>query len=740
MFYLNVDRLNFSARAANFLKKNNITNIVEMAMINYEECEGGGKKTVEEIKAKINELADKGYYSNYIVDKYVKGDVKSSFVSSLNLSNKAKNVLDSLNIVNSCQFFSITEDYLWSVRGVGEKTVLEIMNYISHNRDIIIASEEESLKNVFVFPVNEVYLLCAETSIKELMISNVLQMFLYKNGIYNVYDLINIKIKYFDNPIFEEYEYLYNFFWNFAYRNSSDVKLSSSIKKSWVVLPFDLADFYKSGQLVLVNELLKCVLDNFVTFNRREKLNIKIFLFWLNSLKINDVAEYFLNFIDTDDKEFYVFSQRAYRTLEDVGNELGLTRERVRQLETRFFESFQPKYELFPFKRVLSNDIYEVSNCTLSELFFLNLDAYTEHQFYKVHIDSEIYFYDKKILTELSYFLEEKQYELSYNGFLEYNFVGNYKLFEQAIDQLNLRFHNGKIFKRTSKRQMTRYAMRYANKPISISNEADLQDLLDIIYNLFGERWENNRAFQAIVTDAGVRIDSGTYVADDKVIPLPKDILNDIIKYIRKKEIINSRDLFIDFGDVLTEHNLNNDVILYRYLKENLEGQVYFHGVSAVISSNSDLTCWGDVVIRDIRITGKPINKLDFMVKYSITDAVYVNLPINFSDIIVWSSKELYLKSMLKVSENEMINIANYIKERQIVSFGEVKKYLLSLSSDFLTRNCVVNNDNFYYFMSNILSDDFVVDKNSEEVRIIIKDNYVIEEVKLDSSIDELTL
>ena len=98
MFYLNVDRLNFSARAANFLKKNNITNIVEMAMINYEECEGGGKKTVEEIKAKINELADKGYYSNYIVDKYVKGDVKSSFVSSLNLSNKAKNVLDSLNI------------------------------------------------------------------------------------------------------------------------------------------------------------------------------------------------------------------------------------------------------------------------------------------------------------------------------------------------------------------------------------------------------------------------------------------------------------------------------------------------------------------------------------------------------------------------------------------------------------------------------------------------------------------
>ena len=304
---------------------------------------------------------------------------------------------------------------------------------------------------------------------------------------------------------------------------------------------------------------------------------------------------------------------------------------------------------------------------------------------------------------------------------------------------MNLNMSNQKVSKKITKRQQVKYAMRYLGHPISLSSESDLKEVTKTVLTLFGtDLGENNRAIEALITDAGVRIDSGTYSADDDVIPLDLKTLGEIEEFIKEKEIINSRDLFIKFGKIFSEHNINNEVVLYRYLKEELSDKLTFNGVSAVISSSSNLTCWGDVVIRDINQTKKPINKLDFTIKYSITEAVYQSLPVNFSDIIVWSSKELFLKSLIKLDDYTKENFCAYLKEKQITTFDEIKIYLKKVEQDFFKKYCIVSNVNLYNFLINNLPETFIIDKEKEEVRIKRNQNRIIEETY--DSVEELTL
>lgn len=216
------------------------------------------------------------------------------------------------------------------------------------------------------------------------------------------------------------------------------------------------------------------------------------------------------------------------------------------------------------------------------------------------------------------------------------------------------------------------------------------------------------------------------------------NLLLDIKRYVKERKIINTRDLFVKFGTELYEHNLRNEFVLYRYLKEKLGNELYFHGVSAVISSDKNLSSWGDVVIKTIKETNKPIYKLDFMLKYSLTDGVYSNLTSKYNDIIIWGSKELYLKSMINVPKDIIAKITEEIYKKQIMSFEEIKNKINKYDAMLLKNNNVNNNENLYYFLTNIFSEDIIIDKKYEEVRYKNKRNKIINEEYLET--EELTI
>ena len=160
--------------------------------------------------------------------------------------------------------------------------------------------------------------------------------------------------------------------------------------------------------------------------------------------------------------------------------------------------------------------------------------------------------------------------------------------------------------------------------------------------------------------------------------------------------------------------------------------------MSAVISSDPQLAGWGDLAIRIMKKSHKPINKLNFIVKNSITETVYNMLPVNYGDIIIWSSKELYLKSLLKVPDNVKSELIDYIKNKQIVKFDEIRSKINKIDINLLFNNNVKTNDNLYYFLINILSDDCRINKYNEEIRYKENIKTIIEEVYDET--EELTL
>jgi len=502
-------------------------------------------------------------------------------------------------------------------------------------------------------------------------------------------------------------------------------------------IPFDTYKFEK-GEIYEKNEIVDEVLYNFNNLNTNEKINIKLFLHWINLFEIKDTKKYFLEKLKLTEKEIDIVTKRLYKTLDEIGREYRLTRERIRQIEKKTVKAIRYRYFKIPFKFLNTKKIYYLDECSQFELLMLYIDSVTDKRYIFVQNNGKKYFLPNYYVQYINKIVKNNKKALDYYGYIELNEECYSEVVIKAIEYLGLNYNNNFITVKATKREQVKYAMRYLNKPISLSNDDDINLIIKVVRHIFGTEIEKGRPIEAIINDVGIRVGSGSYSADDIVIPLTTNLLMDIKRYVMEKKIINARDLLIKFGEELYEHNLKNEFILYRYLKETLGNELYFHGVSAVISSDKNLSSWGDVAIKIIKETNKPISKLDFMLKYSLTEAVYNNLAVNFNDIIVWGSKELYLKSIINVPKDIIQKITEEIYEKQIMSFEEIKSIINKCDSMLLKNNNVNNNENLYYFLTNIFSEDIIIDKKYEEVRYKNKRNKIINEEYLET--EELTI
>lgn len=732
---MRIDELNLSVRAINCLTNAGVCTITDMAIIDLESLKNCGNKTREEIKSKILELQEQGYYSEEFIKKFLSTEA-DDYVNNLPISKRSKNVLSSISITNAEQLLSLDENTLYRIRNAGKSSVEEIINYINSNRDSLIKESLSKESSKYKFFLEHYTNFSGNTLLNSIPMSSQLLKELECNNVYSLCELIVNKI---NVSKFNESEYLkiYDYFHNMAYGQLA-LNYSNAISLCFVKIPFSLKE-YSEYDNIKVSDLVNYIINNFSSFTIEEMINAKLYLNWLNIHHIDNMEEYIFEQLELSDKQESIIGKRMHMTLEEIGNIYGLTRERVRQIESKTNKKIENTIKKIPFNLLNLNKIYEASLMNDRELFLMYIDCKLDNNFITVKEENKVLFVPKYHLKKIEKLLRERKIELEQNGFIVYNDKMYPEVLKYTIKYLGLNMNNEKISRKINKRQQVKYAMRYMDRPINLSTKSDLDELSYTVYELFGlELGCNSRALEALIMDAGFRVDGGTYSADDNVVPLDIKTLNEIVDYVKQKEIINARDLFINFGDIFYNHNINNDVILYRYLKEELTGKLYFHGVSAVISCDESLSSWGDVVIRDITASNKPINKLDFIVKYSITEAVYQMLPINFEDIIVWSSKELYLKSKIFFNDDMIRKFVFYLEEKQISTFDEIKKYLKNVQLDFLEINNIRSNINLYYFLSNVLSNDFVIDKEKEEVRKKRTQTRIIE--KSYDKVEELTL
>lgn len=732
---MKIEDLNLSVRAINCLENAGVKTIEEMALIDLSTLRNCGSKTQIEIEDKINELKEKGMYSAKFIEEHL-SEKKETFVDELPLTNRSKNILHSLSITNAAQLLSLDEETLYRTRNAGKSSIEEILSYIADNKDELI-QESMSDENVeYKIPLELYANFSGNTLLKNIPMSSPLFKELECNNIYTILELITNKIIVAKNNE-NEYLKIYQYFRNMAYGNLK-INRSGLTNSYYVKLPFSIKE-YQESENIKISTFIQYILDNFNDFTIEEMINVKLYLNWLNIYIKIDMEEYYIKELELTEKQLNIIGKRLYTTLEEIAETYDLTRERIRQIEKKANKKLEKIIGKIPFIALDLTKVYEVSSMSDKEVILMYIDSKYHNNFINIKENGNIYFVPKYHLNKIEKQLEEEKTKLETYGYILYEDEKYPEILKYTLMYMNINIHNGRIFPTMTKRQQIKYAMKHMNRPINLSTDSDLEELGQAAYELFGLEIEGKtRGLEAIISEVGVRVASGTYTVDDSVIPLDFKTLTEIVEYVRKKEIINARDLFVNFGTILNEHNINNEIILYRYLKEELDGQIYFHGVSAVISANNQLTCWGDVVIRDVRKNKKPVNKLDLMVNYSITEAVYQSLPINFDDIIFWSSRELYLKSEISINDNLKNDFISYLNEHQITKFEEIKTYLTSKQENILELNNIVTNINMYHFLTHILNDEFIIDKEKEEVRIKRNKVRIIEETY--NEIEELTL
>ena len=732
-----IQNIGLSVRAYNCLKTAGVNTIEEMALIDLSSLRNCGRKTVKEIEFKIEQLKEDGMYSQEFISQHLSNN-NTRYIDSLPLSVRSKNILKNMNITDENDLLALDPVMLKSERNAGALSIDEILSFIESNRNDIEKAAASKGNIIYSTPINSIPNFSGNILIEQLPMNISLKEILKSNNIVTIMDLLLNKLE-LDEPMKSIYNSVYEYFYNIAY-GPLTLSLSSDLSDLYVNLPFSLLNL-NNDYYIKIKDLIEYTIDNFGDFDLEDKLNSKLFLYWINSFDIIDKKKYFVDMLKLNEKEFDILSLRGTHTLVEVGQIYNVTRERIRQIEAKAIKKINSNYKYIPFKFLDNKRIYYINEIDNFYSLLLYINTIRENSSHiLIKNESASYYLPLFYVNKLNEYVHSNITVLESNGYIELDLSewNDNDLLVKVATYLNLNINNNLLSRKLNKRQQVKYAMKYINKPISISSNADQEELVSVLKKLFGSDYETGRALEVIIIDAGIRVDSGKYAAADNVETLSNDTINKIVEYIKEREIINSRDLFIEFGDELNEHNLNNETILYRYLKDIQPKGLYFHGVSGVISSNPELSGWGDLAIRIMKQTNKPINKLSFIVDYSITDPVYYALPINYDDIIVWSNKELYLKSLLSMPASIKEELKSYIKEKQIVRFDEVRMIINRLDINLLSLNNVKSNDNLYNYLYYFFDEEFDIDKNSEEIRYKNKKNTIIEETYKKS--EELTL
>lgn len=730
MIALSIEELNLSNKAKNVLRNSNVNDIYLMAIaINTPDClVGCGEKTLTELKNAVYELKRQGYYS----DEFVAKHLTSNFVDSLELSVRAKNILRQMEVFKLSDLIDLTFDDL--KKYAGKNTAYEIKEFIDHNKTDFMYDPNCNYK----YPIKKIANLCGNTKIELLLNICDCQKY-FDNNIYNVYDLIICPFvpNNFNDKEQEEFNYFKNFFSKLAY-GPLTISVSNSLSSTYVSIPFGLNSKYKIFELVKINELISTCVNQFNEFSLKEQLNIKLYLNWLNTFKISDISEFIFNRLNLSDKEKEIMICRNIMTLEETGNKFGLTRERIRQLESKICDKISNELVELPFKKIIDNEIYYYEDCSESEKLLLYIDSVLEQFYTKIKKDNKLLFIKSSIINDISNMLEEKNIFMKQNGYVEYSYSCNYEVLDIALEYLQLKRYGNNIFNNINKGQMVRFALNKIDRPVKIYNEDDRKLIIDTVYQLFGELLDDSRGLEALIEKNCVRIDAGTYALEDSIIPLTSDIFNKIVEYVKDNVIINARDLFVPFGEILLEHNLLNENILYRYLKENLSDILYFNGVSGVISSNPDDSNWGTVIIKYIKEKGKPISKAEIVGKYPITTAVYDNLSINCNDIIKWGKSELFLKSLIYFPDDVKNKFLQLLSKQKIMKFDEVRALLNYLDKSIISDNQIIDYYSLSSFLNNTIKDSIIL--NRKNGILMIKEE--IDEIKVSSYsvAEELTI
>lgn len=416
------------------------------------------------------------------------------------------------------------------------------------------------------------------------------------------------------------------------------------------------------------------------------------------------------------------------KALAEIGNDLGITRERVRQIEKKAVEKIHLGLEqhLTLLKIYAERNQDEVLTTTeLAEYFeektpiFLYALRNSDGTDYIYDDNMDVFVVDNEtlpsrveaFLDNLPDILEVEEYERNRSaGISEHEL--NAELLDKALGETYTR--SGSIFHRKKLSRKKVYeltvAQHYPNG-IHVYDEKTMEEFRDHVLHDFGDfdLPDNNRAIVARIADCCILCDRGVY-RPKKTNYISLDLLNSIDKYIQTQDsdIIPMSSVFHVFKRQLIDEGIDNRYYLQGVLHETI-GNKYSFRRDYILKQNADTSFYLEMS-EFINASEVPVTKEQLRRRFpGITDAVIV-LATGDRDILNYFGA-YYHASHLRNTEKEIEQIKalidNALRINGRVNSRELYGQFTTVLEPWLSRNYVFNQFSLFTVLKYLYQDKY---------------------------------
>lgn len=441
-----------------------------------------------------------------------------------------------------------------------------------------------------------------------------------------------------------------------------------------------------------------------------------------------------------DDENYQMCLKRSEgKTLEEIGYEYGLTRERIRQKLNKFYARIEPflvsifnKYieqkGYFTLQEVLDiydNDDYDriLFNWCIKNEYFNFLD------FAEVFISSKIDLaeYKNKLLEisedfigdginiydnleELETIMKKNNLEyidaLSFINFAKINGYKDYKYF--LIKGSQSYGYLGSLV----------IADKFPNG-IKLYNSEDLTKLREYIYNEYGDISvaENDRAFSTRFSDYLILSDRGSGIAPSRV-KVDMNLLDEIRTYIdnaNQREVYYF-ELYTKFKEKLDQQsNINNQHFLHGVLKYYFEDFFDFSNRDYLKKRGRGFISksFKDRIVEFIENYGNPVSKKMLKEKLAnFSDIVIINAIESDTNLMQWDFNYYYSMSLLDINSEDKKYLYNALETILENNNGYCTDSIFlenmkNSNSIFLEKNGISEPINLFYILQKLFGEQF---------------------------------
>ena len=448
-------------------------------------------------------------------------------------------------------------------------------------------------------------------------------------------------------------------------------------------LNLDILDELQNYETSIINRLKN------LQFSLKEKLNEEFKLLVQQAKKQNKPNRLWENYVS-------ILENRAKgKTLEASASHLGLTRERTRQLENKYFNSFKYfnqklNYPISVLRAMVENELF-VQDSDITRIFSFNpllfkfflLNSNNDNLEYSEELGKFYYVDDYRWYDEAVRYAENlpEQLDEAYVNNCSNELVNRLLANETILSTddcrkiiLSLYKKSGDIYSKNKMNLAEKYKFiwkEYFPEVINIYDDEFLTKFKKVYSKTFGDNKEySDRSIAGILTRIGILCGRGEYKIKPKTL-ISDELLKEICDYIdsSEKEIFITNTIFNLFEDKLRAEGINNKYHMQGVLHASLPNKYFFK--RDYVSKSKEATSLYAEITKFVCQSDRPVTKAQLREEFPGVTDVVISFAMQDENIICGFS--VYMSKDFIEKQSEYVDtLRNVISE--MVEDGEIHK------------------------------------------------------------------